>query len=1077
MVVKASIAGAIVTYALGMLFSLKTHREAFASAGTEGHDDDGEPWPIGLALVVLACVTLLVALVSEIFVGSVQHAAISFGMTPVFVGFVVVALVGGAAEMSSAFSAARKNRLDLSVSSALGSASQIALFVAPVLLLAPQVDRFQESGLYPWGEPLLVNLVMFRDAGLSSNSAMDKKATQPRRSKKPIPKANPEAPAPQPSAAFPIVGIGASAGGLEALEQFLQRVPAGSGMAFVIVQHLDPTRKGLMAELLQRCTPMKVMQVKDCMRVKPDCVYVIPPNKDMSILHGVLHLFETAGARGLRLPIDYFLRSLAQDQQQSGIGVILSGMGSDGTLGLRDIKEKAGLVLAQEPSSAKFDSMPRSVIDAGLADIVAPADELPEKIMTFLKRTPLITDAGLVVDEKLQDGLEKILILLRTRVGHDFSFYKNNTLYRRIERRMGIHQIDKIAGYVRYLQENPQELDLLFKEMLIGVTSFFRDPEVWQLLREETIPALLASPPAGTLRAWVAGCSTGEEAYSLAIVFKEAMEKLGPQKSFKLQIFASDLDRDAIDKARQGLFPENISADVSADRLHRYFTKEDSGYRIRAEIREMVVFSPHSLIMDPPFTKLDLLSCRNLLIYLTQEMQKKLFPLFHYCLQPGGILVLGSAETIGQFTDLFSTVDGKCRIFRRTETILRPESAEFPSSFAPRTSDGHGAQTITKTTQNLQTLAEQLILHRFSPPSVLTTEKGDILHISGRTGQFLEPAAGKANWNIFAMARDGLRYELTAAFQKALKQKGSVILKDLKIRTDGGERYTNISIEKLPETDPLRGMVMIVFTEIPVPAVSEPSGKPAKAPQGGQRLTELEHELQQARAELQSTREEMQSSHEELRSTNEELQSTNEEMQSTNEELTTSKEEMQSLNEEMQTVNSELQSKIEELSRSNNDMKNLLNSTDIATLFLDKNLLVRRFTTEASKIINLIPGDIGRPITDLSSDLIYPALPADAHDVLRKLGSSEKPISISDGRWFTVRIMPYRTLDDRIDGVVITFWDISIAKALEVKMQDIQDGLEERLAKQTTRVGKQIEPRKPAPAKKSAGKSPRNSKI
>ena len=905
---------------------------------------------------------------------------------------------------------------------------------------------------------------------------MDKNAPLPRRPKLPIPTAVPETPAPRPSVAFPIVGIGASAGGLEALEQFMQQVPEGSGMAFVIVQHLDPTRKGLMVEILQRSTRMKVMQVKDRMRVKPDCVYVIPPNKDMSILHGVLHLFATAGARGLRLPIDYFLRSLAQDQQQSGIGVILSGMGSDGTLGLRDIKEKAGLALVQEPGTAKFDSMPRSVIEAGLADIVAPAGELPKKIVAFLKRTPLVADSGLVVDEKLQGGLEKILILLRTRVGHDFSFYKNNTLYRRIERRMGIHQIDKIAGYVRYLQENPQELDLLFKEMLIGVTSFFRDPQVWQLLREETIPALLAARPAGPLRAWVAGCSTGEEAYSLAIVFKEAMEKLKPKKNFKLQIFASDLDRDAIDKARQGLFPENISADVSADQLRRYFTKEESGYRIRTEIREMVVFSPHSLIMDPPFTKLDFLSCRNLLIYLTQEMQKKLFPLFHYCLHPGAVLMLGSAETIGQFTDLFSTVDGKCRIFRRTDTNLRPEGVEFPSSFVAGISDGHEAKTSTKTSQNLQTLAEQLILHRYSPPSVLTNAKGDILHISGRTGQFLEPAAGKANWNIFAMARDGLRYELTTAFQKALKQDGPVTLKDLKIRTDGGERYANASIEKLAETDPLRGMVMIVFTEIPAPSVSHPSGKARKSPQGSQRASEVERELQQTRSELQNTREEMQTSHEELRATNEELQSTNEEMQSTNEELTTSKEEMQSLNEEMQTVNTELQGKVEELSRSNNDMKNLLNSTDVATLFLDNNLQVRRFTTQATKIINLIPGDIGRPITDLSSDLIYPELPDDAHEVLRKLGFSEKPISARDGRWFTVRIMPYRTLDDHIDGVVITFWDISVAKALEGKMQDIQDGLEERLANQTPGASRKNETRKSTPRKKSAGKSPRNSK-
>jgi chemotaxis methyl-accepting protein methylase len=900
---------------------------------------------------------------------------------------------------------------------------------------------------------------------------MKQKARLSQHLKQPSSAVSPDSMALPPCSAFPIVGIGASAGGLEALEQFMQQVPARSGMAFVIVQHLDPTRKGLMVELLQRSTRMKVMQVRDRTRVKPDCVYVIPPNKEMSILHGVLHLFETASVRGLRLPIDHFFCSLALDQQRSSIGVILSGMGSDGTMGLRDIKGKEGLVLAQEPSTAKFDSMPRSVIDAGLADIVAPADELPGKIIAFLKCSPQIPDLDQAREVKFQGELEKILILLRSHVGHDFSFYKNNTLYRRIERRMGVHQMGKVEEYVKFLLNNPQELDLLFKEMLIGVTSFFRDPQVWQRLGEETIPRLLAARPTGTLRAWVAGCSTGEEAYSLAIVFKEAMEKLIPKKLFKLQIFASDLDRDAIDKARQGLFPLTISGDVSAERLGRYFTKEDSGYRIRTEIREMVVFSPHSLIMDPPFTKLDFLSCRNLLIYLTQDMQRKLFPLFHYCLNSGGVLMLGSAEAIGQFTDLFSMGDSKCRIFQRSETNLRPESVEFPSSFVPNHAASHETKSVTKTSQNLQALAEQLILRRYTPPSVLTNEKGDILHISGRTGAFLEPAAGKANWNIFSMARDGLRYELAAAFQKSLKQDGPVYLKDLKICSDGGERYTNISIERLMESDPLRGMVMIVFSEIPVSSDSKRSSKIERVHADSRRPAEVECELLQARTELQNSREEMQTNHEELRSTNEELQSTNEEMQSTNEELTTSKEEMQSLNEEMQTVNAELQSKIEELSRSNNDMKNLLNSTDVATLFLDNNLLVRRFTTQATKIINLIPGDIGRPITDLSSDLIYPDLPIDAREILRNLGFSEKPISVRDGRWFTVRIMPYRTLDDRIDGVVITFWDISVAKALEGKMQGIQDGLEQRLAKHKSHSSRVDIIEKPQPRAKKARKS------
>ena len=884
---------------------------------------------------------------------------------------------------------------------------------------------------------------------------MEKKTSSPRRTQKKAIPADPlETPAPRPSVPFPIVGIGASAGGLDALEQFMGSVPAGSGMAFVVVQHLDPTRKTLMAELLQRSTRMKVIPVKDRTRVRPDCVYVIPPNKDMSILHGVLHLFEPAASRGLRLPIDFFLRSLAQDQQQQSIGVILSGMGSDGTLGLRDIKEKAGLVLAQDPATAKFDSMPRSVIDAGLADIVARVEELPGRIMNFLSRTPLAAEPEMAVDEKMQSSLEKSLILLRTHTTHDFSFYKRNTLYRRIERRMGIHQIDKIAAYVRYLQENPQELDLLFKELLIGVTSFFRDPHVWQVLREETLPALLAGRPAGPLRAWVAGCSTGEEAYSLAIAFKEVMEKLKPRKNFKLQIFATDLDRDAIDKARQGVFLENISADVSPEQLRRFFTKEDHGYRVRAEIRETVIFSPHSLIMDPPFTKMDMLSCRNLLIYLTPEMQKKLFPLFHYSLNAGGILLLGSAETVGHFTDLFATVSGKSRIFQRVESAVRPEPIEFPSSFAGPMPAGPGDRPAAKPYLSLQSLAEQLILHRYAPPAVLANEQGNILYISGRTGKYLEPAAGKANWNIFAMARDGLRYELTAGFQKALRQEGPVALHRLRITTNDGAQWVDITIEKLKDTESLRGLVMIVFTDIAAPVETKAPGRIGKTPASSQHLTQVQRQLQQALAELQNTREEMQSSQEELRSTNEEMQSTNEEMQSSNEELTTSKEEMQSLNEELQTVNAELQGKVDELSRSNNDMKNLLNSTDIATLFLDNDLKVRRFTTQATKIIKLIPGDIGRPITDLGSDLLYPELTDDAREVLRKLGFSEKPIGTRDGRWFTVRIMPYRTLDDRIDGVVITFSDISVAKTLEGKLQDMQLTLENRLTRQSAATDK-----------------------
>jgi len=870
-------------------------------------------------------------------------------------------------------------------------------------------------------------------------------------------------PAPSARNAFPIVGVGASAGGLEALEQFLGHVPKLSGMAFVIIQHLDPTHKAIMSELLQRSTGMRVIQVRDRTPVQPDCVYVIPPNKDMSILHGVLHLLAPAAPRGLRLPIDFFFRSLAQDQQEHSVGVILSGMGSDGTLGLRAIKEKAGVVLVQEPATAKFDSMPRSAIDAGLADIVAPVDELPGKIMAYLQRTPLIARTEESLEDKTQSALEKVVILLRTHTGNDFTFYKRNTLYRRIERRMGIHQIAKMAGYVRYLQENSQELDLLFKELLIGVTNFFRDPAAWDQLRDQAIPAQLASRrPNQALRAWVPGCSTGEEAYSLAIVFKEAAEKSKSKEKFTLQIFATDLDKDAIEKARQGVFPANISADVSAARLKRFFTKEASGYRVRKEIREMVIFAPQNLIMDPPFTKLDILSCRNLLIYLTPEVQKKLIPLFHYVLMPGGILFQGSAETIGDSTALFSPLSGKSRLFRRTETVVRPAQISFPTAFSTGqavSSEVHPA--IPKPPESLQALADQLVLHSYAPPAVLTNEEGDIFYVSGRTGKYLEPAAGKANWNLFAMARDGLRYELAGAFKEAIRKKQSVTLRGLTVGTNGGTQHVNVTVRQIDETGPLVGLVMIVFTDVAAPERVAVAGRPLKTNSHSPRVAELEHELQRIRSESRATHEEMQTSQEEFRSANEELQSTNEELQSTNEELTTSKEEMQSMNEELQTVNTELQAKVEQLSQASNDMKNLLDSTDIATLFLDKELKVRRFTPQATKIIKLIATDAGRPITDLASELRYPELVADAREVLRKLAAVEKSISAVDGRWFTVRIMPYRTLDDRIDGVVITFANITVAKTLESKLRDKHAVLEKHVAEQDTQLERRGKSAKP----------------
>jgi two-component system CheB/CheR fusion protein len=838
----------------------------------------------------------------------------------------------------------------------------------------------------------------------------------------------------------PIIGIGASAGGLEALDAFLSHVPLASGLAFVVIQHLDPTHKNMLSELLQRITPMKVAQAENHMQVKADCVYVIPPNKDLSILHGKLYLLDPVESRGLRLPIDFFFRSLADDQHERAIGVILSGMGSDGTLGLRAIKENAGLALAQEPASAKFDAMPRSVIDAGLTDIVASPQELPQRIVDYINHAPRGVPATsdqpeTILPLKSQSSLEQILILLRERTGNDFSLYKKKTIYRRIERRMGLHTIDAIAEYARYLREAPQELDLLFKELLIGVTNFFRDPSVWDYLASKVIPALLDTYPTGkSLRAWVPGCSTGEEAYSLAIVFKEALEQRKSQAGFSLQIYATDLDQDAIGKARLGFYPANISADVSDERLSRFFIEEDGGYRLHKSIREMVIFAPQNIIMDPPFTKLDILTCRNLLIYLGPELQSKLIPLFHYALTSHGILLLGNAETIGSFTHLFDPIDNKLRIYRRIENQLPISPVDFPIKYFPASTEAEkelrSAYSMASPLPDLETLTDKLVLQNFSPAAVLVNADGDILYFSGRTGKYLEPAVGKANLNIHAMAREGLRQKLSLAVKKARRQTEPVYVPDLTVGTNGGTQIINLTVQAIDKPEALRNKLLVVFSDV----ATLPTGKPRRRAPGVARKL-MEAQLQQALEDLKTTREEMQSSQEELKSANEELQSTNEELQSTNEELTTSKEEMQSLNEELHIVNAELQTKIEDLTWVNNDMTNLLNSMEIATVFLDKTLKIRRFTSHATQLFKLIPGDVGRPLSDIVTDLDYPQLMPDIQQVLQTLVFADKQISTYNGRWFRVRIMPYRTQDNRIDGVVITLIDISEIKKLEAELR------------------------------------------
>jgi two-component system CheB/CheR fusion protein len=829
------------------------------------------------------------------------------------------------------------------------------------------------------------------------------------------------------------VGVGASAGGLAVIEQFLTQIPAGSGLAYVVVQHLDPTHKAMLVELLQRNTAMQVVEVAEAMRLEPDIVYVIPPNHDLTVMAGVLHLAPPVQPRGLRLPIDLLFSSLARDQGERAIGVVLSGMGSDGTLGLQAIKSQGGLTLAQSPESAQFDSMPKSAIAAGCVDIVGLPADLPGHILrvTADRRATSLLPAG--SDESNAQALSAILHLLRDRNKHDLSDYKPSTLRRRIQRRMSVHGLATEAAYEGFVRQNPQELDLLFKEMLIGVTSFFRDPEVWRELKEAVLPILLArSAEGGRLRAWVVGCSTGEEAYSLAMIFKEVMAELPAAADRSIQIFASDMSADAISTARKGRYPAKIAADMDAARLTKFFSVQGDGYLIDKQIREMVLFAQHDVILDPPFTKLDLLSCRNLMIYFNATLQRRLLPLFSYCLRPGSALLLGGSETVGGSHAMFTPLSQKSRLYWRNETALTIGSVEFPLISRPPPSRHPKELKVSQTatpSANLQTHAEQALLQEFSPAAVLVNEQGDVVYINGSVGKYLEPASGKANWNIHVMARPPIRAQIAAGLRQALQARGTIELLGLRLGDDA-QITLNVTVKAMKEPKSLAGLVMIVFRDL----VEQAPAKRRRGRAGAIEAVTVE-ELQRCKDEIHALRQEMGASAEELQAANEELQSTNEELQSANEELTTSKEESQSMNEELQTLNSELQSKLDDLALAQSDMQNLLNSTDIATLFLDSALNVRRYTDQIARIIHLRESDIGRPLTDLASTLIYPQLNDDAKETLRTLMFTEKQITTTDGLWFMVRIKPYRTLSNVIQGVVITFIDITAAKELESRLR------------------------------------------
>ena len=827
--------------------------------------------------------------------------------------------------------------------------------------------------------------------------------------------------------AFPIVGIGASAGGLAAFEAFFSGMPADTdpGMAFVLVQHLAPDHKSILTDLIRRCTRMQVFEVEDGMKVQPNCAYIIPPNFDMAFLNGSLQLLPPAAPRGQRLPIDFFFRSLAADQHERAICIVLSGTGSDGTLGVRAIKGEGGMAMAQTPASTEYDGMPRSALATGLVDYELPPAEMADQLIAYVAHVfGRLEPHPSELPPKVENALKKIFVLIRAKLGHDFSQYKPNTIHRRIERRMALHQIDTLENYVKYLQQTPAEVDALFRDLLIGVTNFFRDPAAFKVMEEQVIPKLFAGKRAeSVIRVWVPSCSTGEEAYSLAILLAERQEAM--KQGFKVQVFATDIDSHSIATARVGRYPASIAADVTPERLARFFTADSDGsaYRINKALRDMLIFSEQSVIKDPPFSKLDLISCRNLMIYMGSELQKKLIPLFHYALNPNGYLFLGTSESIGEHGDLFAVFDRKAKVFQRTDNSHNLNRAAASRFLPPVTALEiaqpriHG-KAVFPVKLPLRELTEQALLKQIAPAGALVNGAGDILYLHGRTGRYLELTPGETGVsNILKMAREGLKHELTKALHNAVESREIVRCPGMRVKTNGDFSVVNLTIHPV-----LTGagataeapLYLVVLEEEPAEAAgssqrSESGGPPAEA---GSPAADEDARI----AKLQL----------ELRAKEEYLQTANEELETSNEELKSSNEEMQSVNEELATVNTELQTTVGDLSRVNNDMNNLLAGTGIGTVFVDHHLRILRFTPAITEIINLIPSDIGRPVGHIVSNLRdYDHLTADVKKVLDTLIPQMQDVQTAEGKWYTLRIMPYRTMDNVIEGAVITFVDVT----------------------------------------------------
>jgi two-component system, chemotaxis family, CheB/CheR fusion protein len=832
--------------------------------------------------------------------------------------------------------------------------------------------------------------------------------------------------------ACPIVAIGASAGGLEAFEKFLGHTRPDSGLAYVMVPHLDARHRSAMTELLQRYTAMKVVEIADGMAAEPDRVHVIPPDGTLTIERGILRV---ARPRGAGNTIDAFFRSLATDQEERAIGVILSGSGSDGTLGIKAIKEHGGLAVAQTSLSSRFDSMPHSAVATGLVDFVLAVEEMPAKLADYAQHLTRASDRRSA--EVLREGggkhLHKIYTLLRSKTGHDFSRYKDSTFIRRVQRRMQVVLLSSVPDYVELLRKDAREVELLFRDLLIGVTQFFRDKAAFDALASEVMPKLMTNKKSDDhVRFWVAGCASGEEAYSLAILLAEQLARVDAPP--KVQIFATDIDDQALEIARAGRYSEASLRDISPERLERYFVKEGNGYRVAKEVREMCIFSMHNLIKDAPFSRLDLVSCRNLLIYLDATLQSRIIPLFHFSLRSGGYLFLGSSENVTQHTKLFTRIDGRHRIFKARAVAVERPAIDFPLVATP-----HRGQRMPEQSAMPATVEESVsrramrLVESYAPAYVVVDEHQDVLRFSGRTGKYIQPSAGAASLNLFNLLESGLRSEVRATLHKAMTTGRKVVHENVSVGVNGGRQALNIIVEPVSAADGGGHFFVVLFQDVGPVKVSDAGAKrPGTDAQKNEAIAHLEAELLATRERLQTTVEELETANEEMKASNEEFQSVNEELQSSNEELETSKEELQSVNEELETVNAELNSKVDSLERAMSDRKNLLESTQIATLFLDDTLRIKSFTPAIIDIFHLIEGDLGRPITDIVARLAYDGLDRDIRKVLRTLSRIEQEVSLADGSAsYVMRILPYRTIDNVIGGVVITFIDITERKRSE----------------------------------------------